>query len=151
MQFRPKPDIDIHVETYLCMKLVGDEMKEKTYGCDTQVCHMDGYMVGYRVKELDASGIQDELIGAIMKHLGIPVVVAGGYAAYNTGHIDDYGDIAMWTLLPHNKMFTIDNLKQLLTTKWSRHWNVKVSAHNLYPNVSNMKTTAALSSYGHTS
>ena len=37
-------------------------MKEETYGCDTQVCHMDGYMVGYRVKELDASGIGDELI-----------------------------------------------------------------------------------------
>ena len=35
MQFRPKPDIDMHVETYLCMKLGGDEMKEETYGCDT--------------------------------------------------------------------------------------------------------------------
>ena len=74
-----------------------------------------------------------------MKHLGIPFVVTGGYAAYNIGHIDDYGDIDMWTLWPHNKMFTIDILKQLLSTKWSRCWNVKVSAHNLYPNVSNMK------------
>ena len=45
----------------------------------------------------------------------------------------------MWTLWPHNKMFTIDILKQLLSTKWSRCWNVKVSAHNLYPNVPNMK------------
>ena len=59
MWFRPKPDIDTHVETYLCMKLRGDEMKEETYGCDTQVCHMGGYMVRYRAKELDASGIGD--------------------------------------------------------------------------------------------
>ena len=88
------------------MKLGGDEMKEETYGCDTQVYHMDGYMVGYRVKELDASGIGDELIYALTNHLGIPVVVTGGYAAYNIGHIDDYGDIDMWTLWPHNKMFT---------------------------------------------
>ena len=101
-------------------------MKEETYGCDTQVCHMDGYMVGYRVKELDASGIEDELIYALIKHLGIPVVVAGGYAAYNVGHIDDYGDIDMWTLWPHNKMFTIDILKQLLSTKWSRCWNMNM-------------------------
>ena len=75
MQFKPKPDIDTHVETYLCMKLGGDEMKEETHRCDTQVCRMDGYMVGYRVKELDASGIGDELIYALTKHLGIPVVV----------------------------------------------------------------------------
>ena len=78
-----------------------------------------------------------------MKHLGIPVVVTGGYAAYNIGHIDDYNDIDMWTLWPHNKMLTIDItigiLKQLLSTKWSRCWNVKVSAYNLYPNVPNMK------------
>ena len=47
------------------MKLVGDEMKEEKYGCDTEVCHMDGYMTGYRVKELDASGIGDELIYAL--------------------------------------------------------------------------------------
>ena len=59
MQLRPKPDIGMHGETYLHMKLGGDEMKEETYGCDTQVCHKDGYMVGYRVKELDASGIGD--------------------------------------------------------------------------------------------
>ena len=32
-----QPDIDTHAETYLCMKLGGDEMKEETYGCDTQV------------------------------------------------------------------------------------------------------------------
>ena len=89
MLFRPKPDIDVHVETYLCMKLGGDEMKEEIYGCDTQVCHMDGYIVGYRVKELDASDIGGELIYALTKHLGIPVVVMGGYAAYNIGHIDD--------------------------------------------------------------
>ena len=57
MWFRPKPDIDMHVETYLHMKLVGDEVKEETCGCDTQVFHVDGYMVGYKVKELDASGI----------------------------------------------------------------------------------------------
>ena len=139
MRFRPKPDIDTLVETYLCMKIGGDEMKEEIYRCDTQVCHMDGYMVGYRVKELDVSGIGDELIDALTKHLEIPVVVAGGYAAYNVRHIDDYGDIDMWTLWPHNKMFTIDILKQLLSTKWSRHWNVKVSEHNLYPNVPNMK------------
>ena len=129
MRFRHKPDIDMHVETYLHMKLGGDEMKEETYGCDTQVCSMDGYMVGYRVKELDACGIGDELIYALMKHLGIPVVVMGGYAAYNIGHIDDCGDIDMWTLWPHNKMLTIDILKQLLSTKWYRHWNVKLSAH----------------------
>ena len=110
MWFRHKPDEDTHVETYLCMKLWEDEMKEETYGCDTQVCPMDGY----RVKELDASGIGDELIYALIKHLGIPVVVVGGYVAYNIGHIDDYGDIDMWTLWPHNKMFTIDILKQLL-------------------------------------
>ena len=100
---------------------------------------MDGYVVGYRVKELGASGFGDELIYALTKHLGIPVVVMGGYAAYHIGHIDDYGDIDMWTPWPHNKMFTIDILKQLLSTKWSRCWNVKVSAHNLYPNVPNMK------------
>ena len=47
MWFRPKPDIDMRVETYLCMKLGGDEMKEETCGCDTQVCHMDGYTIGY--------------------------------------------------------------------------------------------------------
>ena len=139
MRFRPKPDIDTHVETYLCMKLGGDEMKDETYGCNTQVCRMDGYMVGYRVKELDASGIGHELIYALTKHLGIPVAVAGGYAAYNIGHTDDYGDIDTWTLWPHNKMFTIDVLKQLLSTKWSRCWNVKVSSSNLYPNVPNMK------------
>ena len=95
--------------------------------------------LGIRVKELDASGIGDELIYALTKHLGIPVVVMGGYAAYNIGHTDDCGDIDMWTLWPHNKMFTIDILKQLLSKKWSRYWNVKVSAHNLYPNVPNMK------------
>ena len=50
MRFRSKPDTDIHVETYLSMKLGGDEMKEETYGCDTHICRMDGYMVGYRVK-----------------------------------------------------------------------------------------------------
>ena len=115
MQFRSKPDIDTHVETYLSMKLGGDETK------DTHICHMDGYMVGYRVKEFDASHIGDELIYAITKHLGIPVVVAGGYAAYNIGHTDDYGDIDIWTPWPHNKMFTIDVLKKLLSTKWSRH------------------------------
>ena len=93
MWFISKPDIDTHVETYLSMKLGGDEVKEETYGCDTHVCHMDGYMVGYRVKEFDASDIRDELIYAITKHLGIPVVVARGYAAYNIGHTDDYGDI----------------------------------------------------------
>ena len=37
MQFRHKPYIDMHVETYLHMKLGGDEMKEETCGCDTQV------------------------------------------------------------------------------------------------------------------
>ena len=139
MRFRPKPDTDTHVETYLCIKLEGDEMQEETSGCDTQVCHNDGYIVGYRVKELDASDIGDELIYALTKHLGIPVAVAGGYAAYNIGHTDDCGDIDMWTLWPHNKMFTIDILKQLLSTKWSRHWNVKVSSSNLYLNVPNMK------------
>ena len=96
-------------------------------------------MVGYRVKELDASDIGGELIYAITKHLGIPVVVAGGYAAYNIGHTGDYGDIDMWTLWPHNKMFTIDVLKQLLSTKWSRCWNVKVTPSNLYQNVQNIK------------
>ena len=104
--------------------------------CDTQVCHMDGHLVGYRVKELDASDIGDELIYAITKHLGIPVVVAGGYAAYNIGHTDDYDDIDLWTLWPHNK---IDILKQFLRTKWSRCWNVKVTSSNLYSNVPNMK------------
>ena len=59
----------MHVETYLCMKLGGDEMKEETYGCDIQVCCIDGYMVGYRVKELDASGIGDELIYALQNIL----------------------------------------------------------------------------------
>ena len=44
-------------------------MKEETYGCDTPVCNMDGYIVGYRVKELDASGIEDYLIYALTKHL----------------------------------------------------------------------------------
>ena len=130
MQLRPKPDIG--------MKFGGDEMKEETYGCDTPVCCMDGYMVGYRVKELDTSCIGDDLIYALTKHLGIPVVFTGGYAAYNIGHIDDCGNIDIWTLWPHNKMFTMDILKQLLSTKWSRHWNVKVSA-DLYPNVPNMK------------
>ena len=139
MWFRPKPDIDMHVETYMCMKLGEDEMKEKAYGCDTQVFCIDGYVAGYRVKELDASGIGDELIYALTKHLGIPLSVVGGYAAYNIGHTDDYGDIDMWTLWPHNKMFTIDVLKQLLSTKWSRYWNVKVSSSNLCPNVPNMK------------
>ena len=81
MWLRTKPDIDTHMETYLHMKLGRDEMKEETYGCDTQVCRMDGYMVGYRVKEHDASSIGDELIYALTKHLGIPVAVAGGYAA----------------------------------------------------------------------
>ena len=101
-------------------------------------------MVGYRVKELNASGIGDELIYALTKHLGIPVVVMGGYAAYNIGHINDYGDIDMWTLWPHNKMFIIDILKQ-----WSRQWNVKVSAHNLYPNVPNMKVFDITAQIGH--
>ena len=96
-------------------------------------------MVRYWVKELDASDIRDELIYAITKHLGIPVVVAGGYAAYNIGHTNDYGDIDMWTLWPHNKMFMLNVLKQLLSTKWSRHWNVKVTPSNLYPNVQNIK------------
>ena len=114
-------------------------MKEETYGCDTHICHMDGYMVGYRVKEIDASDIGDELIYAIAKHLGIPVVVAIGYAAYNIGHTDDYSDIDMWTLWPHNKMFMIDVLKQLLSTKWSRCLSVKVTPSNLYPNVQNIK------------
>ena len=139
MQFRSKPDIDTHVETYLSMKLGGDEMKEGTYGCDTHVCRVHGYMVAYRVKELNASDIGDKLIYAITKHLGISVVVAGGYVAYNIGHTDDYGDIDMWTLWPHNKMFMIDVLKQLLSTKWSRHWNVKVTPSNLYLNVQNIK------------
>ena len=139
MWFRSKPDIDTHVETYLSMKLGRDEMKEETYGCDTHVSCMDGYMVGYRVKELDASDIGDEIIYAITKHLGILVVVAGGYATYNIGHTDDYGDIGMWTLWPCNKMFMIDVLKQLLSTKCSRHWNVKVTPSNLYPNVQNIK------------
>ena len=121
------------------MKLAEDEMKEETYGCDTQVCCIDGYMVGYRVKELDAPGIGDELIYALTKHLDIPDAFVGGYAAYNIGHSDDYGDNDIWTLWPHNKMFMIDILKQLLSTKWSRHWNVKVSSSNLYPNVPNMK------------
>ena len=110
MQFRPKPDIDIHVETYLCMTLRGDEMKEETYGCETQqACYMDGYIVGYRAKELDASDIGDALIYTLTKHLGLPVVATGRYAAYNIGHTDDYGDIDMWTLWPQNKMFTTDN------------------------------------------
>ena len=74
-------------------------------------------MVRYRVKELDASDIEDELIYAITKHLGIPVVVTGGYATYNIVHTNDYGDIDMWTLWPHNKIFMIDVLKQLLSTK----------------------------------
>ena len=77
-------------------------MKEETYGCDTHVCRMDGYMVGYRVKELDASDIGDDLIYAVTKHLGIPVVLLGGYATYNIGHTDDYGDIDVWTLWPNN-------------------------------------------------
>ena len=90
MQFRPKPDTDIHVEIYLCMTLRGDEMKEETYGCETQqACCMDGYMLGYKAKELDASDIRDALICTLMKHLGLPVVVTGGYAAYNIGHTDD--------------------------------------------------------------
>ena len=139
MWFRPEPGVDMRVETYLCMKLGRDEMKEEPYGCDTQVSHIDSYMVVYRVKALDASGIGDEFIYALTKHLVIPVVVAGGCVSYNIGHIYDYGDIDMWTLWPHNKMFTIYILKQVLSTKWSRHWNVKVSAHNLYPNVPNMK------------
>ena len=140
MWFTPKPDIDIHVETYLCMTLRGDEMKEETYGCETQeACHMDGYMVGYRAKELDASDIRDALIYTLTKHLGLPVVVVGRYAAYNIGLTDDYGDNDMWTLSPHNKMFTTDSLKQLLSTKQSRCWNAKVSSHNMYPDVPNMK------------
>ena len=93
MQLRTKPDRDMHVGTYLCMKLGRDEMKEETYGCDTQVCHMDGYMVGYRVKELDASGIGDELIYALTKHRGVPVAVVGGYAAYNILTRGLYGHI----------------------------------------------------------
>ena len=81
------------------MTLRGDEMKEETYGCETQqACCMDGYMVGYRAKELDASDIGDAPIYTLTKHLGLPVVVEGGYAAYNIGHTDDYGDIDMWTL-----------------------------------------------------
>ena len=46
-------------------------------------------------------------------------------------------------------MFTIDILNQLLSTKWSRHWNVKVSAHNLYSNVPNMKVFNITTQIGH--
>ena len=94
---------------------------------------MDAYMVGYRVKELDASDIGDELIYAITKYLGIPVVVAGGYAAYNIGHTDDYGDIDMWTLWPHNKMFTIDVLKQLFEYKVVQVLECKSDSIQLVP------------------
>ena len=110
---------------------------------------MDSYMVGYRAKELDASDIGDAFIYTLTKHLGLPVVVVGGYAAYNIGHTDDYGDIDMWTLWPHNKMFTTDSLKQLLSTKWSRCWNVKVSSHNMYPDVPNMKVFDITAWIGH--
>ena len=46
-------------------------------------------------------------------------------------------------------MFTTDSLKQLLSTKWSRHQNVKVSLHNMYPDVPNMKVFDITAWIGH--
>ena len=46
-------------------------------------------------------------------------------------------------------MFTTDSLKQLLSTKWSSCRNVKVSSHNMYLDVPNMKVFDIIAQISH--